>query len=493
MDPHAPSPVVDARPPEARSRVTRLAGLPVLLTLTLAGLVVPGPAAVGQGEALSPTIVLIVTDDQRFDSLWAMPNVRDDLVSHGVTFSNAFVVNSLCCPSRASILTGRYSHSTGVYTNGAPDGGFEAFQAHEPHTVATWLQAAGYRTGLFGKYLNGYGPAGQAGHVPPGWDRWAALAHNNGRYYDYDLNVDGTLVSHGAEPEDYSTDVAAGDAVDFIRETEEPLFLYFAPYAPHGPATPAPRHEGSFSDLEPWRPPSYDEADVSEKPAWVQALPRLTSTRSESIDDFRRRQYESLLAVDEAVDRIVEALEETGRLQTSLIVFTTDNGYIWGEHRFSGKEAPYDESIRVPLVVRYDPLITAARVDPHLVLNIDLAPTFADLAGTVASAADGASLRPLLELSLPSWRSDFLVEHLVGRSPIPTYCAVRSERYLYVEYETREEELYDLLQDPYQLDNHAREPHWGPTAAEMRKRLSDLCEPAPPGLGTGGFRQAGER
>jgi N-acetylglucosamine-6-sulfatase len=216
--------------------------------------------------------------------------------------------------------------------------------------------------------------------------------------------------------------------------------------------------------------------------------------RRDSIDAFRLRQYQSLLAVDEAVDGLVAALEATGRLETSLIVFTSDNGYLWGEHRFSGKEAPYDESIRVPLVVRYDPLIAVPRVDPHLVLNIDLAPTFADLAGTVASSTDGTSLRPLLEPSLvPSWRSDFLVEHLVGRSPIPTYCAVRSERYLYVEYHTSETELYDVLEDPFQRNNLAGRAQWAPVVSEMRQRLGQLCEPAPPGLRAPGVRQAGER
>ncbi|HEV3475580.1 MAG TPA: sulfatase, partial [Actinomycetota bacterium] len=396
MDQSVARPRQHTPPPEGRSRITRLAGIPVLLALTLAGLMVQGPAAVGQGRDVRPTIVLIVTDDQRFDSLWAMPHVQRHLVSRGVTFANAFVVNPLCCPSRASLLTGGYSHSTGVYTNR----GFQAFRPHAPNTLATWLQGAGYRTGLFGKYLNGYGPAGHAGYVPPGWDRWAVLAHNNGHYFDYDMNVNGTLVHHGSEAQDYSTDVAAREAVAFIRETEGPLFVLLAPYAPHGPATPAPRHEGAFADLGRWRPPSYDEKDLSDKPAWMQTLPRLDGNERESIDEFRRRQYESLLAVDDAVDAVVRSLEETGRLGTSLIAYTSDNGFLWGEHRFAGKQAAFDESIRVPLVARYDPLITGPRVDPHLVLNIDLAPTVAALAGAVPPpATERVTLLPLLERS----------------------------------------------------------------------------------------------
>ena len=187
-----------------------------------------------------------MTDDQRYDTLWAMPEVRQRLIRPGIPFRNAFVVNPLCCPSRASILTGQYSHTTGVYRNVGEYGGFDAFR--DDSTIATWLQGADYRTALIGKYLNGYA---DTEYIPPGWDRWAALEHAPGYYYDYILNLDGELIRYGASPNDYSTDVLADLAVSFIEETEGPLLLYFAPHAPHGPPEPVPGHETAFSDLPP--------------------------------------------------------------------------------------------------------------------------------------------------------------------------------------------------------------------------------------------------
>src|SRR3990170_6725693 len=211
----------------------RVAGLLAVLV----GLALAPPPASAQTTA-PPSIVLVVTDDQRWDTLWAMPSVEADLVDNGVVFSNGFVVNPLCCPSRASILTGRYSHGTGVYTNTSPDGGFSLFD--DDSTVATWLDAAGYRTALVGKYLNGYDGV----TIPPGWDHWVAFSGNQGSYYDYSLNVDGALEPHGSAPEDYSTDVLATHAESFILgvPAEEPVLLYMTPYAPHGPATAATRH-----------------------------------------------------------------------------------------------------------------------------------------------------------------------------------------------------------------------------------------------------------
>ncbi|MFN2543149.1 MAG: sulfatase [Actinomycetota bacterium] len=456
----------------------------VLLCSTLLAAVPP----LGGAEAADPpvpTIVVILTDDQRVGMLWAMPHVERDLVDHGVNFTNAFVTNSLCCPSRASILTGQYSHSNGVYRNRPPNGGFESFQPHESSTIATSLQDAGYTTALVGKYLNHYGAPGRNGYVPPGWSRWVALAVDTVRYYNEPLNVDGTVTRYGHAPGDYSTDVLSRDAVDIIHETNGPLFLYFTPSAPHAPANPAPRDTRAFSDLPPWRSPNYDEADVSDKPEWVQSLPRFTAARKAREDHFRRLQYQSLLAVDRAVGKIVDALQATDRLSNSMIVFMSDNGMGWGEHRWTGKKDAYEESIRVPMIVRYDPMVTAHRSDPHLVLNIDLAPTFADLAGTQLEQPDGRSFLPLLGSDQPSpaWRTDFLVEHLRDEdAPVPTYCAVRNEQYLYVVYETGEEELYDIQKDPYELNNRAFDPTLLPTLFQLRQRAKQLCSPPPPGF-----------
>ena len=427
-----------------------------------------------------PDIVLILTDDQRFDTLWAMPTVQSELVAKGVEFTNGYVSNPVCCPSRSSILTGKYSHSTGVNTNHPkqPFGGFPAF--HDTSTVATWLQEAGYRTALMGKYLNGYGSS----YVPPGWDRWF-VTWDEGAYFDYTANDDGTLRSYGSDREDYGTDVLADQATDLIRSTDrgQPLFLYFAPHAPHGPATPAPRDEKRFSDLDVWRPANYDETDVTDKPGYIRSHRRLLESTQPSIDRFRRDQYRALRSVDRAVAKILDALTDTGRLSNTLIVFTSDNGMLWGEHRWSSKMVPYEESIRVPFVVRDDARITTPRSDDRLVLNIDLAPTFADVAGIRATTVEGRSLVPLLSSSRTPWRTDFLMEHLnLGPGGVPTYCGVHSRRYVYVDYETGEEELYDLDRDPFQLTNVAENRTYRDVLRTSRDRLRRLCRPRPPGF-----------
>jgi N-acetylglucosamine-6-sulfatase len=434
-----------------------------------------------------PSIVLILTDDQRWDTLWSMPNVHDLLVGHGVTFSNGFVVNSLCCPSRTSILTGQYSHTTRVYKNRPPYGGFQTFGNQDRSTVATWLHAAGYTTGLVGKYLNSYE---NTKYIPPGWDRWVAFSGPTD-YYDYTLNIDGRFERHGSRPEDYSTRVLAAQAVDFIKDTSGPLFLYFAPDAPHAGAIPDPQDAASFPDLAPWRPPSFDEPDVSDKPAWVRALPRMDADQTARVDRLRTQTYQTLQAVDRAVGDIVAALQETGRLGSTMIVFTSDNGLTWGEHRWVDKVVPYEESIRVPLVVRFDQLAPIARTEDRLALNLDLAQTFAQLAGVGAPHAEGMSLVPLLANAATSWRQDFLVEHLDPkgklRDPrdlvgVPTYCELRTIRYAYVQYGTGEEELYDLEADPYELSNIATLPEQASLILGLRARLADLCDPPPPGM-----------
>ncbi|TML01971.1 MAG: hypothetical protein E6G40_01675, partial [Actinobacteria bacterium] len=323
--------------------------------------------------ATKPNIVLILTDDQRWDEM-QMPTVQSELIGKGVDFVNGFVVNSLCCPSRTTILTGKYSHGTDVYSDGPPHGGFDTFKPEDGSTVATWLHDAGYRTGLVGKYLNGYKRA-TASYVPAGWDRWVAAT--SGTYYNYSLSVDGSLVSYGRQASDYSTDVLASYATDFIQSAppEQPLFLYFAPRAPHVPTIVPPRYKQACPDLQPLRPPSYNEADVSDKPAFIQALARLSRTQRAKVDADHRHHCQMLLAVDDAVQAIRGALEATGRLSTTLIVFASDNGIQFGEHRWTSKQVPYEESIRVPMVVRYDPMTRgSATVSDHLLLNLDFAP-----------------------------------------------------------------------------------------------------------------------
>ncbi|MGH3027784.1 MAG: sulfatase-like hydrolase/transferase [Gaiellaceae bacterium] len=442
-------------------------------------------ALVGSGTAEAqtrPNVVLVLTDDQRWDTLNVMPTVQSRLAARGVTFDNAFVVNPVCCPSRASTLTGRYSHSTGVYNNGGPFGGWGSFRAREGSTIATWLKGGGYRTGFFGKYLNNYGGP----FVPPGWSRWVAFSPSNvENYYTYRLNLDGTLVEYGADPGDYSTDVLADQASSFIRTAgPEPLFVLFAPFAPHGPPTPAPRHEGVFAGLPPWRPPSYNEPNARDKPAWVRSLAPLTAGDSTAVDSFRQGQLESLLAVDDAVGELLDTLADTGRLDETLFVFTSDNGYLWGEHRWRSKIVPYDESIRVPLVVRYDGVAQTAGTSSRLVANIDLAPTIARAAGVAAPGADGRSFLGLLPTPNAAWRPDVLVENRKSTTApqVPSYCVVRNATHTYVQYGTGEEEIYDMAADPDQLTNRARSPALRKSLVSFRRRTLALCNPPPPGM-----------
>jgi N-acetylglucosamine-6-sulfatase len=446
-----------------------------------------GAQGSASGPTARPNIVVILTDDQRWDTLWAMPNVQSELMSKGMSFENAFAENPNCCPSRATLLTGQPSHTTRVWRNTPPFGGYESFD--DDSTLATWLQAVGYRTGLVGKYLNRYEQ--HAPYIPPGWSSWTAFRAKTYEYYDYTLTDNGLDEVHGSTAEDYSTDVLANHAVSFIQETrpEQPLFLLFAPNAPHGtasreagsagPPRPAPRHSTAFEDLPLWRPPSWNEPDVSDKPSYIQALGPVVR------DAFRKRQYQALLAVDDAVRDIVNTLEGAGRLSNTLIMFASDNGILWGEHRWSGKEVPYEESIRIPLVVRFDALNAAPSKDSRLVSMMDLAPTVAEVAGVEAKGSEGLSLVPALSGQQVEWRDRLLVEHLRGRpllDPIPTYCASRTADYLYSVYATGERELYDLATDPHELVNVVNDPLYADVVGGLDPSLQEMCSPPPPGL-----------
>jgi arylsulfatase A-like enzyme len=422
--------------------VLRRLAVIALLTLVLA------PAAGAQ-----PNVILIVTDDQRWDTIGYMPTVQAELAGKGVTFSNAFAVNPVCCPSRASILTGQWSHTNGVWGIQGPFGGFGVFA--DQATLPVWLDAAGYETMLAGKYLNGYF---DASYVPPGWDEWFAHTMNENAYFNWSASDNGTEVTFGDEPADYATDVIAVRATEFIHRAEDPFFLYFAPKAPHydvsGSVTPAPRHVGAYAGLEPWDSPSVNEPSVDDKPRYVR---RQGFIKAERIAELRQDQLESLLAVDEAIAAMLAALDETGKLADTLIVFTSDNGFGWGEHRRMNKVAPYEESIRVPFIVRWDALSITQRTEPKLALNTDVARTVAAAAG-LDVRTEGRSLLRLVSNPQQSWRRRFVIEsNLWPDRRVPPYCGFRSERWKYVQYETGEEELYDLVRDPYELRSGHRE------------------------------------
>jgi N-acetylglucosamine-6-sulfatase len=460
----------------------------------------------GSGTAASsepakrPNVIMILTDDLDAASISHMPNLKSLIIEQGTTFENAFVTDPLCCPSRATILRGQYAHNHEILSNEPPHGGFEKFRTlgHQNSTMATWLDAEGYRTIFVGKYMNGY----EGTHVPPGWDEWYAVS---GNYMSTDLNENGTI-NHYDPEQDYLTDVLADRAVDYVGRPgggspsffvpHRPFFMWLGTTVPHAPADPAPRHEGAFPDARLPRPPSFDEEDVSDKPDWISDNPSLNPEQIARAEELYRKRLQSMLALDEMIGRLVDALRESGELENTYLVFTSDNGFHLGQHRLtSGKWTAYEEDIRVPLIVR-GPGVPEGRTLAHLVLNNDLAPTFADLGGAETPPfVDGRSLKPLLGDDPPSmedWRQAFLVEALdesvdvpesvddgeliplltgdtqppedqrraspLDEAPLqnagrPGLQAVRTQDHLYVEYETGESELYDLKQDPYQLDN----------------------------------------
>jgi N-acetylglucosamine-6-sulfatase len=436
-------------------------------------------AATPSPPAVRPSIVLILTDDLDVPTTEALPRLGGLFAQEGLTFDHAYVTQPLCAPSRASILTGRYSHNHGVHSNTAPDGGFSALRPSEASTIAVWLKSAGYRTGLVGKYINDYPTGGANDHVPPGWDYW--YGHCSGfeddRYYSYYVNDNGALVKHGAKPEDYSTDLEAQRAVEFIRRAAagtEPFFLYLAPEAPHAPAYYAERHGGEFTRALAPRVPSFNEADVRDKPVWVWGIDPMSDEEIDRTDRLQQWRLRSMLAVEDMIQGVVQALAETGRLDRTYIIFTSDNGILMGQHRIVGRKgSAYEESIRVPLMVR-GPGVPKGVAD-LFALNIDLAPTLAELAGvSVPGSVDGRSLAPILRGSPPAadrWRADVLVENYgTGIS-----LTLRTRDWMFQDLESGEVELYDMRKDPYQLESLHRQAD--PTMLEgFRRRIGALSK-----------------
>jgi arylsulfatase A-like enzyme len=445
------------------------------------------------GTNKRPNVLFILTDDLDLGEIAQMPHLQQLLVDQGVSFSDYFASVSLCCPSRATTIRGQYSHNTGVETNGGNNGGFET--AHrlgiESSTIATWLHSAGYRTALIGKYLNGYPNGVSQTDIPPGWDEWAsAVAGNPYSQFNYTLNENGKLVKYGSAPSDYGTDVYVKKAQDFITQSakdHKPSFTYLAVYAPHQPATPAPRDADLFPGAQAPRTPAYNALDVSGKPQFIQQLPLMNAAVQQRVDDLYRRRIQSLQAVDLGIAHLIDTLRTIGQLDNTYIVFTSDNGFHLGQFRMpAGKQTAYDFDIHLPLVVR-GPGIPKHKTADRLVGNIDLAPTFAAMGGAKpANFADGRSFLPIARdpSTKETWRTSYLVEHwqeddtgaVKGKAPlepgdldqtdqprtrrsnaansnIPEFHGVRTGRYLYVEYVTGERELYDVIADPYELHN----------------------------------------
>ena len=389
-----------------------------------AGSAPPGTSATTPTTTAKPNILFVLTDDMRLDDLAFMPNVKKVLTDQGMSFENEFDNVTLCCPARTAILRGQYSHNSGVLTNGGANGGFEtAYKLGvEKQTVATALHDAGYTTGLFGKYLNGYPRSATTDYVPPGWDAWSSSVKGNAYgEFDYTLNQNGKEVAYGKKPEDYGTDVYVRQAKDFVTQAGKdgkPFFGYIGVYAPHSPATPAPRHDGLFADSKAPRDPAFNEADVSDKPKYIQDQAVLPDAEVKKIDDLYRQRARSLQAVDEGVAGLVDTLERTGQLPNTYIAFTSDNGFHLGQHRLpAGKQTAYETDIHLPLIIR-GPNIVAGSKTSAITGNVDLAPTFAALGGAVLTDnPDGRSLVPWLRGEQPAdWRQVFLLEHWTEKS-----------------------------------------------------------------------------
>jgi arylsulfatase A-like enzyme len=451
-----------------------------------------------------PNIILIIADDLdlRLGTLDTMPNLQKLLIQPGLSFENFYVTNSLCCPSRSTFLRGQYTHNHEIYTNIFPTGGFEKFYETglESSTLAAWLQSAGYRTVLLGKYLNGYPMRNDLLHIPPGWSEW--YSPSKGKPYsgfNYTLNENGKPVNYGNAPEDYLTDVIAQKSIDFIERASAdkvPFFLYLSTYAPHEPPKAAYRHRQLFLDARAPQTPSFNEADVSDKPSGIQGNPLLTDEDIIKLNELYINRLQSMQAVDELIPQLIQALEKTGSLNNTYIIFTSDNGYHLGQHRLkNGKATAYLEDIQVPFIVR-GPGITAGRsIQGYVASNIDFAPTIADLAGVIPPAfVDGRSLTSLFpddRLAQSSWRQAILLEYyrvanpnkkstptlidrlrnfvagdssgvlepsdnLPGQTPSfleAPYKGLITPQYKYVKYDDGFIELYDLQADPYELVN----------------------------------------
>lgn len=458
-----------------------------------------------------PNIVYILTDDLNWEVFNKDAGLQTLLTSKGIKFDNNLVSLSLCCPSRVASLRGQFAHNTGIFTNDAASGGgFQTVynKGLENSTYATWLQAAGYRTAFFGKYLNGY-PNGAPSktYIPPGWTKW--ISPNGGSpysQYNYTLNDNGTTISYGSAPSDYLEDVLKNKAVTFINNTtanypDKPFFVQISTYAPHGPATPPPRYENYYPNAKAPRTPSFNEADVSDKPSWVKSKPLLTAAQISNLDELYSKRRASLLAVTDTVNAVINALTATGQLNNTYIFFTSDNGFHQGQHRLnSGKNSAYEEDIKIPLVVR-GPGVPAGQVVSSITANVDLAPTFAAIAGvTPPSFVDGRSYLPFLNGTTPSvWRKALLLEHagpssvtaasadpslepqdpydvqLQATGASPVFAGLRTQNQAigthgpinYVEYDNGERELYDISLDPSQLDNG-----YSTAGATLKSKLS---------------------
>jgi arylsulfatase A-like enzyme len=461
-------------------------GVLVLLAV-LAGALVPGIASSEQTSASTradvatrtpiqsprPNILLITSDDQSVQEMRWLPKTRALLGKHGVTFKDMVAPHPNCCPSRAQVLTGQYAHNNGVLTNGAPNGGWARLDSAT--ALPVWMQAAGYQTGFVGKYLHGYD--GSTGREP-GWNRWRPIVSKPlSRYYGITQYDEDEL--RDLPPGDYHTHVVGRqtrEMLDDFARTGSPYFLWASYIAPHGscstseekncsgPPESAPQYASRFGTVKlPMRTkPSFNEKDLSDK---AKRLRRKKVSLTEQTRLYRAR-VRALATLDDEVAETVRHLERIGQLDNTVVMFTSDNGYMFGEHRRKGKVLAYEESIRVPLLVR-GPGVPAGQVRKQTVAMIDLAPTFAALAGaTPMVRQDGSSLWRYATRNVRQADRALLVQAGTDRvSPRWQFRGVRTARYTYVAWPNARDELYDRRNDPYQLHSQDRSRAY---AAQLR-------------------------
>lgn len=478
--------------------VIRLAALPVAaLLLAAPALAAPAPAATKPKP--KPNVVVVMTDDQDFRSMHAMPKTRSLIARRGTTFSTSLVSLPLCCPSRATFMTGQYAHNHGVQWNHMPSGGYEKLRQDE--TLPVWLRRAGYRTIHIGKFLNETGERNPT-EVPKGWDDWhGGVDPTTYDYYGYTLNHNGVLKTYGRGSRDYATDVYASlaeRAIQKARKAGKPFFMSVAPLAPHTvavssgahmegtPALPAPRHAGRYAQAPMPIYPNFNEADMSDKPALAQFFPEpMNADAIAALTDHYRGRMGSLLAVDDLVERVVKALRKAGVYGDTNIIFTSDNGWILGEHRLrdpvtedgrpSGvKYVPFEGSSRVPLMAA-GPSFPKGRKVTAPVVNADLAPTIAHIAGAKPKLPqDGVSLvRALRAPSLLDGRA-VLLETFANPRGVSPYKAIRTERYRYEISETGFAGLYDLKRDPWELESRHDDPRYAKIEEILVAKLAKL-------------------
>lgn len=440
-----------------------------------------------------PNVLIIITDDQRSDSFneTFMPRTYRRIAQEGVLFENAFVSTALCCPSRASIFTGLLARNHGIVRNGTR---IQTSTFNEFPKFPQKMREAGYHTGLIGKYLNNWSGAWRKQE----FDYWISFHSGVLRdWFNFEIIKNDSVVKVTNE---YVTDKMRDYAIEFLNKAQDankPFLLYLSTTAPHGPATPHPRHEGLYASVKPHRPKSFDECFIEDKPDWMQQIAQITKEQRQGIDRRRIRELQTLAAVDEAVDNIMTHLADAGMLDETFILFLSDNGVFWGEHRLRGKDLFYEEASRVPFAVRYPGLVDpdSPQVDRNsLVSNIDIAPTIYELAGIQPPPnLDGSSLFPLMRDPNSKWRSHLILEGWPDTFKgdgsdtrcNPPYTAIRTKRYLYAESHAntgtkakctfavaQKPELYDLLKDPLEQENVVDNPKYD----KVRKRLKKVLD-----------------